>query len=84
MIEDIFALGGGFDHQDETVFDFLLAAELGEDRGTEGDVEGGFGGGGGFGVEIIAHGSGRSWREWDDETLTTVISYQSDLLTSLN
>lgn len=58
MVEDVVALGGGFDHEDEAIFDFFLAAELAEDGGTEGDVEGGFGGGGGFGVEIIAHGIG--------------------------
>lgn len=61
--EDVIALGGGFDHEHEAFFDFLLAAEFAEYGGSEGDIEGGLGCTRGLGVEIVAHSGWFSWEE---------------------
>lgn len=65
MVEDVVAHFGGLDAEGEEFFDLFLAGELGEGGWAEGDVEGRFGSGGGFRVEVFAHGQGRVMpRDW--------------------
>jgi hypothetical protein len=55
VFEDVVALFGGFDHEDEAVFDFFLAMEVVEVGGAQGDVEGAVFFGSKFGVKGIGH-----------------------------
>ena len=58
VFENVVALFGGFDHENEAVFDFFLTMEVVEVGGAQGDVEGCVFFGSRLGVERVGHALG--------------------------